>query len=396
MAYSISATGMHPDMFEEEEEENEHEGEESSDDIDEMERIAAQIAADNVATLKANALFMRLVLQSQMINEKKAAHLMHTTWEIIGGCIPQLNPSEVDKVKEVFATNWDLILELFHHYAPSGYMNQEEFTAFMDESEMFGVVDAATQIAKVYSRTLKYTAADESTFNFSCLLVALIVCAQIKYNDTMNSKGGGIKRSYEAVFDLFENNFIPLSEHLSLKATLKNEFCSDPCMAKTRELYESLLQMFNKYALKTRDVAYTLPFEEVAELFHKSGLLDKPDNLQPIKDLFEEVRLGTIYGRELQTNAEDDFPENEFAFPEFLEATARAGFRRFHGVEMKAGDLPFDCKELDANEGIMFTITECMIKGFECVVESANVKLTASASAKGRKKSGNASGGHRK
>lgn len=390
------------------------------DDIDDMERIAAQMAAENVATLKADARFMRLVLQSQMINEKRAAHELDTTWGTINSSVPQLNPADVSKVKEVFSVNWDLIKELFGHYAPSGNMSEEEFATFMDEAEMFLVVDAATQISKVYSRTCKYTNKDAGSFNFGSLLVALILCAQIKYNDTLNASsptrsaasrtGGGppgaaagatggssvafrdsgVRRSYDALYDLFQNNFIPLAEHLCLKSVLKTEFTSDLVMAKARGLYEDLLTLFNKYAFKTRDVAYTLPCEDVGEVFHKSGLVDRADDMAFIRNLFQEVQNGTIFGRETQPNPDDEYPRDEFAFPEFLEASARAGFLRFHGKEMRAADLPFEVED-NGDEGIMFTTAECLVKGLECVVNSVNAKPPTADAGKGRKGKGGGS-----
>lgn len=353
MAYSLSS----PMKDESKIDDNNSETEVTEDEDPE------EIVIEDPITIKAKSDFMRILLNSQIINHRKIEHIVNTEWDQISMNIPRLKPEDNANIKDVFAANWDVIQELFQMFAPSGSMLSTEFSNFVEESGVFPAISMSYQAKSIYSRVCKYLSVTEKNFSPACLLVAILLCAQAKYNDTMDSKISSIS-SYEALEYLFANNFRPLAKRMNAHSLLKDEFCSDLCLSKLQPYYHELHLFFDKYAAKVRDIPSTVPVENVAVIFDRADLIDDKEDVDQVATFLKDIRRGTIYGRSLDDEGGDEEDReksmHEFSFAEFMEASCRAGFAKFYKKEMPDGV-------------VVNTVHDAFIKGITAVLSSTNV-----------------------
>lgn len=317
---------------------------------------------------RSNADFMRIVLESQMIDKKKCASEVAKMWGKVDGCIPRLNESDVGRIQEILAENWDVLLEMFSDYAVEMKMRQEQFLEFTSDAEFFSAYISATQSAKIFARVCDYMKVDE-VFNLEHLVVALLLVAQAKFNDTMESKPQP-KTSYDALAELFNNHMVPLARRSQYKSILKIEFCSDECLSLIREMYDDLQLLFTKYAAKLRDIPTTVPIEDITEILVLADLVAEPNAYEKTQKYLRDVRCGTINGcaifRETMESYGLELIAEEFSFPEFVEVTARAGMMRFFDPD-GANSADDDSETVERN-----TILHCMMRGVKAAIDGSN------------------------
>ena len=223
----------------------------------------------------AKAYFMRSVLKTQMLNEPKIVHFIKTEWAKVSGYLPDVK-SQVEKEKEhaeilkIFSDHCDALRELFKNYSPAGHLLKENFLCFLEDAQVFPPSMLVEKSNKIYDRVCKYTGitATSNSFSFSHLLMAILLVAQSKYNDTLNSKES-TKKCVEAVAELFNSHFVHLAKDLQLKCVLKTEFSSDDCLSRLRAYYDKLHSLFDKCAAKTRDIPTTVPIADVHEILYQ-------------------------------------------------------------------------------------------------------------------------------
>lgn len=366
MAYSTSAVNINPYMSG------------SLDSMDSEDENADERASTREANLisKSNAEFMRIVLASQMINTKAVANVVKTKWSPVAKHIPLLTDNESVLVEQIFAANWGKLLDLFANYAPEGNMNREEFLTFMEDSDVFKVINAKALAVRIYTKTCKLLNVDHTSFDLSSLLVALLLCAQAKYNDTL-VKNNKCKNSYDALNELFTLNFVPLARRLQLASVLKDDFVSDECLSKLRAFYTELQVIFDKHAAKYRDIPTTIPLNDLTELLKGCQLIDAKETHR-VKIWHDEVRNGRLtFGREADVAPEaeaEPLLTSELTFPEFIEVIARAGYVKFYNHEVGA--------ELNDSDP---SIIDCFLKG--CGQAADGVQpVSKTATAKNKKK----------
>lgn len=340
------------------------------------------------AMIQAKAKFMRIILQSQMINEKKLTQKLNTLWTKIECGVPRLRPDDVPQLKKVLEANWDMLTDLFEFYVDSTYMSKDRFSTFMDEAELFPAYNTAQQCAKIFARTCGYMHVDEHNFDFGCLIVALFLAAQVKYNDTLEA-GADSLSSPVAMDELLRFNFAPLAERHQLQSVLKYAFCSDECLAYIRPLNDDVQIVFNRYASKMQDVPVSITLEDLTEVMFTAGLLSDASDTAKARTLLTQIKKSTIFGTGAPPTNKG---EVEVSFPEFVEVVARAGFQRFYDPE---GDN-VDADASDAGnsyDGASLTsssIVGCLVMGVKCVADrSSNTavdKHPAAAKGKARKK----------
>ena len=337
---------------------------------------------DNRRQLKANADFMKIVLQSQMIDLLTATKFMEDSWAKIDGTIPRLKQDEIPQLKEVLVRYWDILIELYGCFSSTGTMNHDQFLEFTGEAGFFPAYTSAHLSSKIFTRACRYVGVDDESFTFSHLLVALMLVAQVKYNDTLESKAVSVAPR-EALLALMKDHLIPLAVKSQLQSILKSEFCSDETLSSIRLVYDELQNIFTKYAAKIRDVPTTVPLEDISEILTMADLVTDPDALGQTRQFLYSVRQGTIFGNALladtqqatapeslvQESTEDgcslaDYV-NEVAFPEFVEMAARAGYSRFYEAERQQ---PSNAPESDGQH----MIARCLVKGVKAVVEGNN------------------------
>ena len=108
---------------------------------------------------------------------------------------------------------------------------------------------------------------------------------------------------------------------------------------------------------------------------------------------------GTIFGREaffLEKDKDDEpLPSDEFTFPEFVEAIARAGFYRFgkkedgNTLHVTSTSKPAEHNTGDEEAETESSVVDCMVRGATNVVESitnpnAHRKVATSKNAGGK------------
>lgn len=352
------------------------------------------IGAENKAAfalIQSKAKFMRIILQSQMINEKKLAQKLNTIWPKIAAGIPRLKSEDVEQLKKVLQANWDMLQDLFEFYVEGPFITKEKFATMLDDAELFPAYNTTQQCAKIFSRTCSYAQVDEHHFDFSCLIIALFLAAQVKYNDTMEA-GTDALSSFEAMDELFTFNFVPLAERHQLQSVLKYAFCSDECLANLRPLNDDLQVVFNRYATRTQDIPMSISLEELTEILFHAGLVADGNDPAAAKSIYTQVRKSTIFGNDATPVSGATI---EVSFPEYVEIVARAGFLQYYDAE---GDGAGDADGSDAGNSIdgyslvSSSVVSCLVAGAKSVVDKNNSATaakppsTANNKSKGRKK----------
>lgn len=364
---------------------------------DESEDTEVLVGSENKAAfalIQAKAKFMRIILQSQMINEKKLAHKLTTLWPKIEMGVPRMKADDVPPLKKVLEANWDMLTDLFEFYVDGAHMSRDKFALFMDEAELFPAYNTAQQCAKIFARTCNYMHVDDHHFDFGCLIVALFLAAQVKYNDTLEA-GADSLTSPVAMDELLRFNFAPLAERHQLQSVLKYAFCSDECLAYLRPLNDDVQIVFNRYATKTQDVPVSITVDDMTEIMYHAGLVNDPSDIVKSKTLLNQIKKSTIFGvtPPVHVGVNHRGPgEIEVTFPEFVESVARAGFQRYYDPEGDGADgegsdagNSYDGASLSSS-----SIVGCLVMGVKCVADrSSNTavdKHPATAKGKARKK----------
>lgn len=143
-----------------EEEDSESEEEEEEDEYDEdntksnAETVALKMQRRTAmrTDMKAKANFMKLILQSQMINTKKAAHFIESEWGKVSRFVPNLKPDQNALIVEIFISQCDILFELHQTFSPSGFFKQKDFLVFMDDCDVFPLATSIAHATKIYSR----------------------------------------------------------------------------------------------------------------------------------------------------------------------------------------------------------------------------------------------------
>ena len=229
----------------------------------------------------SKARFMVSVLKTQMLNEPKIVHFIKTEWAKVSNCLPKIQfQSPIEREKEhlqilrIYADYCDVLIELFKNYSPSGHLLKENFICFLEDAQVFSSSTLSEKANKIYDRVCKYVGMSNAINSFSLchLLMAILLIAQSKYNDTLDSKEPS-KKCVEAVSELFTTHFMPLARDLQLKCVLKTEFISNECLSRLRATYDPLHLLFDKCAAKTRDIPTTVPVADIHDILYQVLLL---------------------------------------------------------------------------------------------------------------------------
>jgi hypothetical protein len=322
---------------------------------------------EEAALIRARAAFMRVILHSQVIDVKSIVKKIDDVWPKLVEAVPLLLVDDTSSLKQVLSDHWDVLSDLYTFYAQNGTLDKDQFFAFLDDSELFPATNSSTQCAKIYSRTCKYCNTTPAQFSLDHLLVALLLSAQVKFNDTCEA-GGSKMNCSESLAELFRSNFDPLAERLKLQSVLKYAFCSDECLSAMRLMYDDLQAVFNKSATKLQDVPTSLPVEEVNELFVQAILRGREADHELTRTLIQDIRKSTIFGTEFDPEEEIPSPD-EVSFPEFMECSARAGFFKFGDVEAAEVDGEASETSNSVEGNINSTIVKCLIMGVKAVIE---------------------------
>lgn len=298
-----------------------------NNNIDSDEEVDNQ--SELMIDIESKANFMRILFSSSMINVKLLEEKVDKMWSdtVRMGSL-KISHEEHAKIKGIFVKNWDLVLELFNVFAPSGRLDQSEYQHFVESIQLFGET-LNSNISHIYSKTCSCidSTSDISFMGFWLLLLHL---AQARFHDIYFSKSN-IMNAYMCLKELFDRYIIPFAESYSLNAVLKGAFCSTKFLHSIRGKNDQLFNLFQRYLGKSKDLPTTLKFEIMAEVLFDAKLQSEED-FERTKALLKEIRMGTLHDREMDVSQTYDFN-----FGEFVEAICRAGYFRYRGEE--SGDF---------------------------------------------------------
>jgi hypothetical protein len=367
-----------------------------------------------IAASKAN--FMKAILKSQTLNDRKISNELEKHWIIISNLLKLLKPSDIPHIKETFFNHWDLLIDVFEFYSsnnpnhhlqqgnnsipPSSasgnggrgnnppnsiaglsfstkyydqitssyHLEKHDFTNCIEDCNIFPAIQLQSQVDLIFIKSCSLMTKASTIplktncLNFTGFLLSLILCSQLKYNDTLDAKVIS-SHSYESIDRLIISNLITLGKHLNCRSLIKKEFLSNDVLSKVKDSYDTLQSNFDKTALKTKDIALTMTIDELTELLYQSQILTNQKDTDFVKTILLEVRKGSIYGREIDNilsdsmknlilvnneknqhhyykgeeksqtsslsntiDSNDLYPPNEFTFPEFVEGIARSSY----------------------------------------------------------------------
>lgn len=389
LAYSASQDHIHADSADPED--DEEDGSDDEDNVDERESSSSGITASEILAKKvAKVNFMKIVLRSQLINEKEVKRQVKRVWDLLLPNLRLMQTSDQADIIFILEEYWDIFLDIFAAYqAPDDsdsravkssnvmIIDQERFLCLVDDASIFPIVHAHAQASMIFRHTMEFFPLSGSHgLHLEGFVMALILMSQLKYNDTLDSKlrspqrpgflsasssaaSLGIRKSdssakltmnalgqftWSCVQDfrrLVEDFFLPLAKELGCHSHLRSVFLSAPCLSKIRDAYTILQSTFDKESVKSRDFPTTISKAAMSELLYNAGLVTSMGTMADIDKcgmLLEEVRHGTIYGRRSDVRMDDDrfaYPNDEFTVAEFIEAVARAGYYFFKDAALK-------------------------------------------------------------
>jgi hypothetical protein len=112
----------------------------------------------------------------------------------------------------------------------------------------------------------------ESTIDFGGFLSALLICAQIKNNDTFK-RSTAILSSADSLQELFLRNILPFAVKMEYKSILKETFCADDLLYSLRGFHDDMFRVFEKYCTRgnVKDSPSSLRVEDMGAMLADAG-----------------------------------------------------------------------------------------------------------------------------
>ena len=332
---------------------------------------------------KMNASFMKAILDSQMMDEKKLRACLEENWKCVSNVMPRLSLADSNELKGVTGEYIAMLESLFDHYACDGRLDLETFQNLMDESETFFQKDTENLSKRVYQTVTKATS--EKSLDFGSFLASLVVCAQLRHNDTLDQTTS-LRDPSGALRPLLSRNMYFLTEKLHLPCLIRAEMCAEENLSFMRQYHADLFNVFEGYANSLlRELPLTITCAQMAELLFDAGLTDSPTNLKIAENILKSTREGMIKGRAVFFDPDDPksgsrFPDDEFTFPEFFEGVQRGGILFYYasGDKVPQSDAE-DEGDDESSQHEPLSLIESMLQGLEDVIASRAEKAVVSA-----------------
>jgi hypothetical protein len=261
------------------------------DDFD-IDQDAGGIESALETAMNAKSQFMKLILSTQMPNVKRIEHETKTYWNsVVTTALPHLSSAQADRFLEIFIRRWAIIKEIHSYFAQNhdGTISSADFKLFCGQIRLFEMNDISTISIKTFTRVCSLT--DQSSLNLSAFLVSLVILAQLRHNDTYESKSN-IHDASSALEEILYHNIIPFAEKIKAKSILKDVFASREFLYKLRDHHEALYLVYENTAQKSHALPTSINIEHMSELLFKAKLLNDNDAMRT-QELFEEVKSGT-------------------------------------------------------------------------------------------------------
>jgi len=344
------------------------------------------------------AQFVRLLLKSQMLNPALVRSKVEAAWAVVRKAIPSVGagPGTEAGLIDLVSQHWDALFEVytyfskkFTHTAPekgkAKELSQEGFYQLLVEIDLFD----AQILKNIYRRTFARACTATSLggvamLSMPGLIVAILLCAQIKYNDTLSS-GNDLTKPIAALADILNSYLTALTERYEMRAMLKAVFVSTSFLNQLREWHDDLFAVFNKYAGRSRELPSSISYKDLTDCLYDAGLTEPAETdtkgnpisfeYDTVEALLAHVRQGSIYGRALVVTGgssnsgglpDDVIPENEFTYPEMVEALCVHSFNKFRGTkpDEETGEVTYFEYAGD------LTVSDAYVKGLVAVLHT--------------------------
>jgi len=347
---------------------------ESSEEGKEGSRAAPKVAAKVVAEHEViyseeqqlgRAQFVRLLLKSQMLNPILIRSQVETAWTTVRTALPAIGagPGTENGLISLVCEHWDSLFEVYSyfskkytHTAPEKgkpkELSQEGFYQLLTEMNLFEPHILKKLYSRVFARACAATSkSGGAALSMPGLIVAILLCAQTKYNDTLTSDNE-ITTPNAALDDILNNYLTAFTERFEMRSMLKTIFVSTQFLNQLREWHGELFAVFNKYAGRSRELPSSISYRDLTDCLYDAGLTvpaetDTKGNpisfeYDTVAALLTHVRQGSIHGRHLVTASassrrgglpDDIIPDNEFTYPEMIEAICVHSFSKFRGTK---------------------------------------------------------------
>jgi len=342
------------------------------------------------------AQFMRILMKSQMPNHTVIEDAVEGgIWKVVSKAMPKLARPLTKELKAVFVEHWDMLTEIFRYFCkisngPAGRLPKDGFYKMLSEASVYPENELKDIYVRVFDRALGATDPREATLSLGGLLVALVLCAQTKYNDTFNESNMDLDAA-AGLQDIL-NDFYAVAERCDMKSMLKSVFISTPALNQVREWHDELFAVFNKYAGRTKELPSSMSYKDFTDMLYDGKLTDPTETDtkgNPVSfehdtaaALLASVREGSINGRperkddstESKSSSssglpDDVIPEDEFTYPEMVEGICRHSFNKFRGTK------PDDDGNYDFFDYVGdLTVLDSFIKGLVMAIGTLNVK----------------------
>jgi hypothetical protein len=125
----------------------------------------------------------------------------------------------------------------------------------------------------IHKRVCKAIKSQENTIDFGGFLAALLICAQIKNNDTFK-RSTAILSSAESLQELFTKNILPFAVKMEYKSILKENFCADDLLYSLRSHHDDMFKVFEKYCTRghVKDSPSSLRTDDMAAMLVDAGM----------------------------------------------------------------------------------------------------------------------------
>lgn len=129
-----------------------------------------------------------------------------------------------------------------------------------------------THYSGIHNRICKESRSPENTIDFGGFLAALLICAQIKNNDTFKKS---VKKLSSADFlqELFTRNILPFALKMEYKSILKVTFCTDEVLYSLRQHHNDMFRVFEKYCTRgnAKDSPSSLRVDDMGVMLYDAG-----------------------------------------------------------------------------------------------------------------------------
>jgi len=286
------------------------------------------------------ALYMRVVLDSQMLDMSKVKSELMGCWTEVHKLMPTLSKGNTLQMKHIFEKNFSMLDALYRHYTheENFEMSRLKFKEMIANANIY---PKENEFDEITMRIYRLVSKGETKISFGQFLASLILLAQSRFHNILHTVHD-VTGAVESLTSLFDKFLFPLASKFRLR--IRDLLYKDNTLEQIRLMYDKLFELFEKYASKAqRDLTLSMPVQYMAEMLRDSRIIvlaedeDEPDKPRQIaesiaEDLLLHSRRGYIKGRHIiseEFRSENDLPpapEDEYIFPEFVEGIARATF----------------------------------------------------------------------